>query len=61
MADIIKNIFEKFENKILDISSLNELNDLKVLFLGKNGEITNLQKTLKEKSNKCFNSKTKRL
>ena len=48
MADIIKNIFEKFENKILDISSLNELNDLKVLFLGKNGEITNLQKTLKE-------------
>ncbi len=47
MLDKIKEISDSVSEKISRISSLNELGDLRVRYLGKNGEITALLKGLK--------------
>ena len=47
MIDKIKEISDAVSEKISRITSLNELSDLRVRYLGKNGEITALLKGLK--------------
>ncbi|MBO4538953.1 MAG: phenylalanine--tRNA ligase subunit alpha, partial [Clostridia bacterium] len=47
MLDKIKEISDSVSEKISRITSLNELGDLRVSYLGKNGEITALLKGLK--------------
>ena len=47
MLDKIKEISDSVSEKISRITSLNELGDLRVRYLGKNGEITALLKGLK--------------
>ena len=47
MIDKIKEISDAVSEKISRITSLNELGDLRVRYLGKNGEITALLKGLK--------------
>lgn len=48
MLDKIKSIFEAVQNKIEGMSLTSEVNELKIKYLGKNGEITALLKGLKD-------------
>ena len=48
MLDKIKSISESVRNKIADAVGSAELNELRVKYLGKNGEITALLKGLKD-------------
>jgi phenylalanyl-tRNA synthetase alpha chain len=50
MLGKIDNIFSTAKNKIETARELNQLNEIKVKYLGKNGEITALLKTLKDYS-----------
>ena len=47
MRERINNINTSFKEKVSIIETLNELNDLRVKYLGKNGEVTELLKSLK--------------
>ena len=48
MLEKIKQIFETFNENIDKVKNLNELNELKIKFLGKNGSVTELLKELKK-------------
>ena len=48
MLEKLKQIFETFTNKADAVEDLNELNEIKVKYLGKNGEIAELMKELKK-------------
>lgn len=48
MQDKFKSILDKAKERINNASSMQLINDIKVKFLGKNGEITALLKSLKE-------------
>ena len=48
MLEKLKQIFETFTNKADAVEDLNELNEIKVNYLGKNGEIAELMKELKK-------------
>lgn len=48
MLEKLKQIFEAFTNKANAVEDLNELNEIKVKYLGKNGEIAELMKELKK-------------
>ncbi len=47
MLERIKQILEAFGNKITDVNDLGELGSLRIKYLGKNGEVTELMKGLK--------------
>lgn len=47
MLERIKQILEAFGNKITDVNDLGELGRLRIKYLGKNGEVTELMKGLK--------------
>lgn len=48
MREKIDNIFSTAKNRIEAVRELNQLNELKIKYLGKNGEITALLKSLKD-------------
>ena len=48
MLEKLKQIFETFTKKADAVEDLNELNEIKVKYLGKNGEIAELMKELKK-------------
>lgn len=50
MQDRIKLIFKDVADKLKNAQSLRSINDIRVSFLGKNGEVTALLKSLKEYS-----------
>ena len=50
MEDKIKSIKEEFDNDLSKITNLNELNDLRVKFLGKKGCVTELTSNMKDLS-----------
>lgn len=50
MLDKIKSIYDAVQNKISSLSLTSEINELKIKYLGKNGEITALLKGLKDVS-----------
>lgn len=47
MKERLEQIFESFKSRIGNVESMNELTDIRVKYLGKNGEITDLLKGLK--------------
>ena len=49
MKERLEQIFESFKSRIGNVESMNELTDIRVKYLGKNGEITDLLKGLKNK------------
>ena len=48
MQEKIKEILTKAKQRILDADSMQLINEIRVRFLGKNGEITALLKSLKD-------------
>lgn len=48
MKEKIKSIYDAVQNKINSMSLTSEINELKIKYLGKNGEITALLKSLKD-------------
>ena len=47
MQEKINRIFDSFNEQIATVQTPNDLNEIKVRYLGKNGEITDLLKGLK--------------
>lgn len=51
MTENLQKILNAFENELAAINNLDELNELRVKYLGKNGEVTNSMKLIKDLPN----------
>lgn len=48
MKENLKQILDSFEQELSNVSDLTSINDLRVKYLGKNGEVTNSMKLIKD-------------